>query len=76
MPGFFFDRANSCVEDCPSGTFGNPITNVCEPCRGNCKECKKEFDYHCTECPDNFSIILGAKNYCVPDNDCPEGTVA
>lgn len=47
-----FLLAESCVQDCPQGTFGNARMRKCEKCSDGCEQCTRIN--HCLKClPDS-----------------------
>lgn len=67
---------DSCIDVCPSGTYYDSVTNTCEDCIKNCKNCKKnalsttnsEKNTICEECNNGFLLSNGE---CI--SDCQEG---
>ena len=59
---------SGCANSCPSGTFRNSVSMLCEECSSNCKDCDYSGDY-CTEC--ESPAFLTANNKC---KTCSSGT--
>ena len=58
---------NNCTENCPSGTFENPINHICTVCTSPCATCNVNGT-DCQSCIDS-TYLFG--NTC-PSN-CPSG---
>ncbi|XP_055959100.1 epidermal growth factor receptor [Patella vulgata] len=54
-----FFEADSCVDFCPTMTFGNKATQKCEPCFDECRSgCRGSESTDCLACK-NFKIYIG-----------------
>ncbi|XP_055959098.1 LOW QUALITY PROTEIN: epidermal growth factor receptor-like [Patella vulgata] len=68
-----FFKADSCVEFCPTMTFGNKATQKCEPCFDECRSgCRGSESTDCLACK-NFKIYIGEddKRFNCTD-ECPQ----
>ncbi|MEQ2190337.1 hypothetical protein XENOCAPTIV_008496, partial [Xenoophorus captivus] len=54
---YLLDLESSCVEQCPSGSYANLATRLCEECSPNCENCVDTSD-NCISCPKGSSRLL------------------
>ncbi|XP_054589051.1 proprotein convertase subtilisin/kexin type 5 isoform X3 [Nothobranchius furzeri] len=70
VDGYYLDQDSSCVEHCPSGSYANPATQLCEDCSPNCEACVDTSD-NCISCSRGSSQLFLHEGRCW--TNCPEG---
>ena len=56
--GYFLGQDSSCVVQCPSGSYANSATQLCEDCSPNCEACVDTSD-NCISCSrGSFKLFL------------------
>lgn len=58
---------------CPTGTYPDSLTNVCQTCHTYCSICTGPAATQCTQCAPGFFLQQGTTN-CVISTSCPSGT--
>lgn len=66
--GYFLDQEGSCVLQCPSGSFANSATQLCDECSPNCELCVDNSD-NCISCSKSGKLFLH-RGHCW--SNCPE----
>ncbi|CAF98316.1 unnamed protein product [Tetraodon nigroviridis] len=69
--GYFLDPEGSCVLRCPSGSFANSATQLCEECSPNCEACVDNSD-NCISCSKSGSKLFLHQGRCW--SNCPDGS--
>lgn len=67
--GYFLDQEGSCVLQCPSGSFANSATQLCEECSPNCESCVDNSD-NCISCSRSGNKLFLHRGRCW--TNCPE----
>lgn len=67
--GYFLDQEGSCVLQCPSGSFANSATQLCEECSPNCESCADNSD-NCISCSKSSNKLFLHRGRCW--SNCPE----
>lgn len=60
------DKTGNCNPTCPAGTWGDSLSNACNPCHQDCLECYGGALNTCTKCGDGLYLL---KNECL--KECP-----
>ncbi|XP_062317550.1 proprotein convertase subtilisin/kexin type 5 isoform X1 [Osmerus eperlanus] len=68
--GYVLDQEGSCVDHCPSGSYANPSSQLCEECSPNCETCERTSD-NCVSCPTGSYPLFLYLGRCW--SNCPEG---
>lgn len=69
ISGYFLDQDGSCVAQCPSGSYGNAATYLCEECSPNCESCRGNSN-NCISCSKSGSRLYLHQGRCW--SNCPE----
>lgn len=69
VSGYFLDQDSSCVAQCPSGSFANSATQLCEDCSPNCEACVETSD-KCISCSKGSYKLILYQGRCW--SECPE----
>lgn len=67
--GQFLDQEGSCVSQCPSGSFANSATLLCEECSPSCESCVDNSD-NCISCSKSSNKPFHHRGRCW--RNCPE----
>ena len=67
--GYFLDQDSSCVAQCPSGSYANSATQLCEDCSPNCEACIDTSD-NCVSCAKGSYRLFLHQGRCW--SNCPE----
>ncbi|KAF0041091.1 hypothetical protein F2P81_006989 [Scophthalmus maximus] len=70
LHGYFLDQDSSCVVQCPSGSYANSATQLCEDCTPNCEACVGTSD-NCIGCAKGSNKQFLHQGRCWLN--CPEG---
>uniref|UniRef100_A0A3B5AP22 Growth factor receptor domain-containing protein n=1 Tax=Stegastes partitus TaxID=144197 RepID=A0A3B5AP22_9TELE len=57
ITGLFLDQDSSCVAQCPSGSYANSATQLCEDCSPNCESCVDTSDTCIKLCIDGTRLF-------------------
>ncbi|CAB1446721.1 unnamed protein product [Pleuronectes platessa] len=67
--GYILDQDRSCVAQCPSGSYANTATQLCEDCSPNCEACIDTSD-NCDNCTKGSYRLFVHQGHCW--SNCPE----
>lgn len=67
--GYFLDQDGSCVVQCPSGSYANSATHLCEECSPNCESCMDNSN-NCISCSKSSNTLFLHQGRCW--SNCPE----
>ena len=61
---------NTCIKDCPNGTYKNQTTNACEPCHDHCATCSSSAEEtNCLTCKFGWHLWEGVCQDCTDENN-------
>ena len=64
----FLTNNNTCVNQCYTGYWGNPLSNLCESCNQNCLNCTDQAYDSCISCYEGYYLSVGECLKC--DTNC------
>ena len=72
---FLYDSV--CLQNCPTGYYGESSNSTCEPCSDGCKTCDGPMNTSCLTCQDfNGSAYYRWANETTCGTECPQGQFA